>query len=77
MKWDEISKEARETMKFIGNFSPTVNVDNREIKGYMIGLDDGEGGKVYLYSHELKSMAKHFIEVSEWLDKRANVKVRG
>lgn len=74
MKWDDLSKEARETMKFMGNFSATVNVENREIKGYMLGPDDNEGGKIYLYSHELKSMAEHFNEVAEWLDKRANVK---
>jgi len=61
----DISADARETMELIGNFSPTVRVEERMVKGY---VDDG---KCYLGSKDLREMSKHFIEVADWLDKRA------
>lgn len=70
MNWEQdISEEARETMKFLGNFSPTVHAKNKEVKGYM--LDDDGGCKVYLSSDDLREFAESFIEVANWLDKRA------
>jgi len=61
----DISPEALETMELIGYFSPTVNIERRQVKGY---VDDC---KCYLDSKELREMSKHFIEVADWLDKRA------
>jgi hypothetical protein len=59
-------------MKFLGNFGPTVNVENRQIKGYMLDPDDGEAGKVYLDSRELIELANACIEMAHWLDARAS-----
>ncbi len=64
MEWREVSGEARYTMKELGNFSPTTNANQREVKGYI-------DGKCYYDSTELRTMAAHFIEVANWLDKRA------
>lgn len=74
-QWDEVSGEARETMRFLGYFKPTVNPANKarvadmgciEVKGWI-----EEEGKTYLNSTELREMAVHFVEVANWLDKRA------
>lgn len=74
MNWEQdISEEAKETMKFLGGFSPTVNEKNKEVKGYM--LDEDCGCSVYLSSDELREMAESFIEVANWLDKRAEEEV--
>jgi len=70
MNWEDVSKEARETMTDIGEFSPTCHAQNKEVKGYMLGRD-GEGGKAYWDSSYLRTMAKHFVEVADWLDTRA------
>ena len=67
MNWDtDISDSAKETMKFLGNFGPTVR--GRNVKGYM--SEDGEVGKVYLHSYDLREVAAGCIEVADWLDKR-------
>lgn len=68
---DERSSLCNTWMKFLGNFGPTVNVDSREIKGYMLDPDDGEGGKVYLDSGELRELANACNEMANWLDARA------
>lgn len=69
MEWEELSNTAKATMKFLGDFGPTSNAQNREVKGYM--YDDEGGGKVYLSADELREMAASCIEVADWLDKRA------
>ena len=70
MDWDkDLSSNAKSMMKFLGRFSPTVNSQLKEIKGYMHS-DDCEG-KVYLDSGELREMALACNEVAAWLDKRA------
>jgi hypothetical protein len=64
--WNDISQDARETMKTLGDFGPTVFPENREIKGY-----PQEDGKTYYDADELRKMATHFVEVANWLDARA------
>jgi hypothetical protein len=66
MHWSDVSDEARITMKELGDFVPTIREDQREIKGYI-------DGKCYYTSDELRRMAIHFIEVADWLDKRAAI----
>ena len=71
MDWDkDISNSAKGTMKFLGDFGPTVHAQNREVKGYM--HDDEGGGKVYLDAGELREIAASCNEVADWLDKRAD-----
>lgn len=70
VNWElDISEKSKETMRFLGNFSPTVIVQNREIKGWIYNEDDN--GKVYLSSSELREIAVACEEVATWLDKRA------
>ena len=69
MNWTDLPAPVLETMKFIGEFYPTSNVDHKMVKGYV--YEDGEGGKVYLDANDLREMAEHFIAVADWLDKRA------
>ena len=66
-----LSDNAIEQLKFLGNFGATVNPKNKEIKGYMLDPDEGEGGKVYLYPDDLRSLASACSEVAEWLEERA------
>ena len=80
MDWETgISSLAHTWMKFLGDFSPTVREENRELKGYM--HDDEGGRKVYLDAGELRELASACNQAADWLDKRAesgpNVKVRG
>ena len=71
MDWDkDISNSAKGTMKFLGDFGPTVHAQSREVKGYM--HDDEGGGKVYLDAGELREIAASCNEVADWLDKRAD-----
>ena len=69
--WNILSGRARDTMRELGNFGPTVNVNERMVKGYMLG-DDSEAVKVYFSSSELRAIAQDLIEVAECLDKRAD-----
>ena len=42
MKWEDLSELARDVMKDLGNFGPTVNAQAREVKGAMYD-DDCDG----------------------------------
>lgn len=76
MDWEkDVSEKARETMKFIGGFGPTVNAQNREVKGYMM-VDDG-GYSVYIDSSRLREIAAGCNEVADWLDRRAECEGKG
>lgn len=71
--WEGLSQEARETMEWLGDFGPTVHVEQRQIKGYM---RDSEGGgcKVYLTSDDLRILSRSFLDVADWLDARVKEK---
>jgi len=70
--WEELSQNALNQMKFIGNFGPTVNVEYAEVKGYT--YDEDGGGKCYLTSNDLRDLAAGCIEVADWLDERKGEK---
>jgi hypothetical protein len=53
------------------DLGPTVNVEQRELKGYH------EGSKVYLDSDQLRSMARCAETVAKWLDERAKQQTEG
>ena len=74
MDWkNDISEEHREQMRFLGGFSPTNNVREKMVKGYM--ADDEGTGKVYLRSDDLRLLASACVKVAFWLDKRADLYV--
>lgn len=65
-KWEELSANALEGMKFLGNFSPTYSP---RVKGYMID-DEGDAGKVYLTPTDQRDLASACNEVADWLEER-------
>jgi hypothetical protein len=67
--WDSVSQEAREVMKNLGNFGPTVNPARKEVKGYTHYED--ACGKTYWGSRDLRNIAAACTEVANWLDARA------
>lgn len=71
-EWEDLDKNTRDAMKELGCFTPTANVRDRQVKGYMLD-EDGDGCKVYWDSGDLRTIAARMIEVADWLDKRASV----
>lgn len=69
MKWEDLSQLARDAMKELGNFGPTVNVADRLVKGWT--CDDEGVGKTYYSSDDLRQIAAACNEVADWLDKRS------
>lgn len=69
MFWEQVSEKSREIMKKLGDFSPTVHTQEREVKGYT--FDEDGGGKTYWTSYDLRNIASACIEVADWLDSRA------
>jgi hypothetical protein len=67
--WEELSPMALGVMEDMGNFSPTVHADRKEVKGCQ--YDDGEAYKSYLDSQNLRDISAACIEVADWLDTRA------
>ncbi len=65
MNWEDLDEKHRLIMDELGDFSPTVNAANKEIKGYM---DDG---KTYWDSAYLRELAESCVAVANWLDLRA------
>ena len=70
MIWFDLSTNARDWMGELGGFGPTVHAGNREVKGCTLGAD-GEPGKTYWSSEDLRKIAAACNEVANWLDKRA------
>lgn len=58
------SLKAASVLKELGEFGPTVNPVNRELKGYI-------DGKCYYDSKDLRELAAACIEAADWLDLRA------
>lgn len=70
MNWDDISNHAKNWMRELGNFGPTVNKPDRLIKGYS-ACASGDVGKTYYSSDELRELSAACLEVADWLDARA------
>jgi len=65
------SLNAESVMRFLGNFGPTVNAGDRQVKGYMLD-EDGDAGKVYLNPNDLRDIAAACLEVAAWLNERSD-----
>jgi hypothetical protein len=70
-KWEDLSERAHRVMKELGNFEPTVNVEQKLVKGYMFDDECGHDAKTYFGPDDLRQMAAGMVEVADWLDKRA------
>ena len=65
----ELTPREEETLKFLGNFHPTMPEQDCMIKGYMA---DSDGIiRVYLTSLDLQDLAEDFNSIAQWLDDRA------
>jgi hypothetical protein len=67
----ELSKQAKEDLKFLGNFTPCS--DGESFKGYMLD-DEGNGGKVYLHESDFLNIAKSCIEAANYLAQKKTEK---
>lgn len=71
IRWEDLSEQARSVMIELGNFGPTINVSDRLVKGCTLD-EDMEIVRTYYDSNYLRVIAEACLEVSDWLDKRAN-----
>ena len=69
-EWRDLPKEVLDDMEWLGNFGPTVVVQNREMKGQMVD-SDGDVGKAYLDADSARRLAKSLNAAADWLDARA------
>jgi hypothetical protein len=76
MEWTDVSEDARDWLKMLGGFSPTVHIAQRELKGYLHSDDDSDG-RTYLDSSDLRKISAALTEAADWLDKRATAKAAG
>lgn len=71
----ELSEQAKEDMKFLGNFTPYAG-GNSCFKGYMLdeidafNVFDEASTTVYLYESDFRNLAKSCLEVAEYLASR-------
>ena len=72
MNWEDLSQRARDVMKDLGNFGPTLKTESREVKGAMYDDDCGGAVKTYYSSADLRDIAAACVEVADWLDKRGD-----
>ena len=67
MEWTDVSEDARDWLKMLGDFSPTVHAKQRELKGYL-----SDEGRTYFDAGDLRNIAAACIEADDWLDMRAD-----
>ena len=67
----DFTESEQETLNFLGNFQPTVNVLDCTVKGWITD-ECGDTYKTYLSSTELRDLAANLNSVAQWLDERAN-----
>jgi hypothetical protein len=63
--WSELDKETLGWMDELGNFSPTVKIEDKQLKGHT------DEGKTYYCSSDLRQLAKACLDAANWLDERA------
>jgi hypothetical protein len=66
-RWCDLSEDALNVMKELGEFTPTVHTQSREVKGVR------DSDKCYLDSRDLRRIALACVEVADWLDLRAEI----
>ena len=65
--WSELDKETLGWMTELGNFSPTTNIESKQLKGHT------DEGKTYYDSSDLRQIAKACLDAANWLDERATI----
>lgn len=69
---ENLSPRALKTLEFLGDFEPTSDPSKKAIKGWFMLSVGGRESQVYLNAKELRDMAGDFLEVADWLERRAN-----
>lgn len=67
MKWKDISEKSRDIMSRLGGYTPVSNRKDARVMGWVCDVE-----KVYWSSEILREIAAAYIEVADWLDKRAS-----
>ena len=62
----ELTPAAKDTLKWLGCFGPTVRGDS--FKGWMLD-EEGDAEKIYVNEGILRNIAKGCIEAAEWMVK--------
>ena len=68
--WKELNGLTQGWMSMLGGFSPTVNPQDKQVKGVMFD-SEGEIIKAYLDPDELREIADACLEVAQFLEDRA------
>ena len=68
----ELSPRALETLVELGSFGPTVNVQDKLMKGYMLD-SDADICKTYWGPADMRRIAADLIEAADWLEARATL----
>ena len=69
---ENLSPRALKTLELLGDFEPTSNPSKKSIKGCLMLSVGGRESQVYLTAKELRDMAGDFLEIADWLERRAN-----
>lgn len=70
VEWSKLTSNALDVMRDIGEFSPTTRADEGLVKGY-IRCEEGEDGRTYYDSNDLRRISEGCLEVACWLELRA------
>lgn len=74
ISWEQFLQQhatVKDTCIDLGNFGPTTNVSNKEIKGYTWDYDESCMIKTYYSSDTLRRMGLDLLLVASYLDQRA------
>lgn len=66
-----LSPNALDVLKDLGNYGPTVNKQDREVKGWAYDHDLDYVVKSYYTSDDLREISRACLEIADWLDTRA------
>lgn len=69
---ENLSPRALKTLEFLGDFEPSSEPSKKSIKGWLMLGVGGRESRVYLDAKELRDMAGDFLEIADWLERRAN-----
>ncbi len=63
-----LSPNALDVLKDLGNYGPTVNKQDREVKGWAYDHDLDYVVKSYYTSDDLREISRACLEIADWLD---------
>jgi len=67
---ENLSPRALKTLEFLGDFDPTDDPSKKSMKGWI--SEGGRESRAYIDAKEFREMAGDFLEIADWLERRAN-----